>query len=130
MASLARTTSGDLDFSGHGLVIVTDPVQCAAWELEDRLGLAKGEWVYNQDEGVPYFVFLGVKNPSIPAITAMFRTIILGVQPIQAVDIKVTRDRARRAFTWSFTAYCQGNRTITGGSNPPFIVSPPGGSVN
>lgn len=127
MSSFARTNTGDLDFSSHGLQVVTDPVQCAAWELEDRLNLALGEWIYDTSEGVPYFSFLGVKNPSIPAITAMFREIILSVQPIQTVDITASFDRRKRSLSYKFTAHCEGGRTITGGSGQPFVVNPPGG---
>lgn len=127
MSSFARTAGGDLDFSSHGLVVVTDPVQCAAWELEDRLALTLGEWVYDTSQGVPYFTFMGVKNPPIKAITNMFRSIILGVQPIQAVSISVQFNRRTRSLAYNFVASCQGGRTITGGSGQPFVVSTPVG---
>ena len=129
MSSFARTITGDLDFSTHTLVVVTDVNQCAAWDLEDRLALAQGEWIYDTTQGVPYFSFMGVKNPSIPAIQEMFRQACMSVQGIVSASVKATLNRPTRAL--SVTVACTTNEgyLITGGPGTPFVITPPGGST-
>ena len=126
MSGFARTASGDLDFSAHTLVVVTDPVQCAAWDLQDRLALGLGEWVYDTSQGVPYFSFLGIKNPPIASIREMLRSVILSTPPIvSVVELGVTFNTKLRNLAYTFSAKCDTGQVIVGGTGVPFVVAPP-----
>ena len=126
MSSLARTTSGDLDFTTHTLVVNTDPVQSAAWDLQDKFGLGLGEWIYDTSQGIPYFSFLGIKNPPLAGIREMFRQVILSTPPIvSVVELAVTFNRKLRNLAYNFTAKCDTGQVIMGGSGTPFVISPP-----
>lgn len=127
MATLARTPSGDIDISTHNLVIVTDPVQCAAIALADRLALGLGEWFLDTRLGVPYLQVLGVKNPDLSAIRAMFRSIILSTPTIvDVVELNTQFLKASRTFSYFFRAKCNTGQVIQGGPGFPFLVTPPG----
>lgn len=126
MSSFARTASGDLDFTTHNLVLVTNVAQCAADWLADRLELGLGEWFLDTSQGIPFFSFLGVKNPSIDAIRAMFRSVILFDPTIVSVtELSVTLN-ARRQMTYNFSCKVNDGSTIQAFTGVPFIVSPPG----
>jgi hypothetical protein len=128
VSSFARTTSGDLDFSTHTLVIKTDPVVCAAWDLQDKFSLGLGEWFLDTSQGIPYLSVLGVKNPDLSAIRAMLRAVILSVPPIVSVqELSVTLNPKTRALAYNFRATADTGQVITGGAGQPFIVSPPVG---
>ena len=128
MSSFARTASGDLDFSVHDLTLVTNVAQCAADWLNDRLYLGLGEWFLDTTLGIPFFSFLGVKNPAIDAIRAMFRNVILFDPTIVSVtELSVTLN-ARRQMTYNFSCKVNDGSTITASTGQPFIISPPGAS--
>lgn len=127
MATFARTLTGDLDTSSHNLVLVTDLVQCAAIALADRLALGLGEWFLDSRLGVPYLQVLGVKNPDLNAIRAMFRAIILATPTIvEVVELQTVFDKSKRTFSYGFRARCDTGATIVGGPGAPFLVVPPG----
>ena len=121
MSSFARTFTGDLDFSTHTLLVVQDPVQCAAWALDDKLSLAKGEWIYDVTQGVDYFSFMGVKNPSIPAITEMLRQVAMSVPNITNAVFKPVFNKKTRNLSYTFQCTTTAGLPFSG----TYTVPPP-----
>lgn len=126
MSSFARTASGDWDFSSHNLALITDVVQCAADWLADRFALGLGEWFLDTSQGIPYLSFLGVKNPSLDAIRAMFRSVILFDPTIVSVTELVVTLNARRQMQYVFSCQVNDGSTITAATGQPFVITPPG----
>lgn len=126
MSSFARTTTGDLDFSSHTLVINYNVGQCAAWDIQDRFNLALGEWAFDTAQGWPVFTVLGVKNPDLNLVRSLLRSVILSNPTIATVnDIAITLKKTRELdYTWQ--AVCTNGQVITypGGGNP-FIITDP-----
>lgn len=127
VSTLARTLTGDLSLTvgANGLknlTLVTDPAIACAIKLNDRFKMALGTWFLNLLEGIPYFQVVLVKNPSLPAIRQLFRSVILGTPPITSVtDLQMTL--TGRNLSYSFTAVTDKGQKIEGGSGLPFVVT-------
>ena len=125
MATLARN-GADVAIP---ISIETDPPTCAAIKLQDQFELAAGEWFADTSQGVPYLrpvngigPILGVMNPNIAAIRALFRSIILGTPGIVAVqELAVNFNPATRTLAYYFAATDNTNAVITG-ENTGFYV--------
>jgi hypothetical protein len=110
------------------LAINSNPQQCAQIKLQDQFELGLGEWFIDTTQGMPYVTstagqpILGVKQPNIPAITALFRKVILGTPGIVAVqELVVDYNPRTRNFQYSFAAIDNTGAIIQGG-NVPFVV--------
>jgi hypothetical protein len=108
--------------------IEKDPQHCARIKIQDQFELAQGEWFIDTTQGVPYVnattgqPILGVKNPNITAIRALFRKIILETPGIVAVrELAVNYDPGARSLSYSFAAVDDTGAIITGGDTP-FVV--------
>ena len=103
--------------------IETDRPTCAAIKLQDMFALGIGEWFMNVLEGVPYVgLILGVKNPDISRIRALFRSIILqapGIVDVQ--EINVNWNPRTRRLIYDFAAVDDTGAIVKGGDSP-FIV--------
>jgi hypothetical protein len=104
--------------------IETNPQTCAAIKLQDQFDLGLGEWFLDASQGVPYVhQILGVKNPNINAIRALFREIILGTPGIVALnELQVVYNARTRRLFYSFAAVDNTGAIIEGGDSP-FVVS-------
>lgn len=100
-------------------------VQC----LRSRLSFFLGEWFLNTLEGVPYYEhILGVKNPNLGLIKAIFRGVIKttpGYAGVESLDL-VETTRGSRAWRLDFVAKLDTGETIDSAEWPPFIVAVPG----
>jgi hypothetical protein len=110
------------------ITIQTDPQHCARIKIQDQFELGQGEWFIDVTQGVPYVrsttgqPILGVKNPNIAAIRALFRKIILQTPGIVAVqELDVVYDPAARELSYTFAAVDDAGAIITGGDTP-FVV--------
>lgn len=99
---LALDANGDLLVNDAGDFVTIDSVRQG---VQIKLRWVKGEWVFNQDFGVPYFDTILVKAPNLALIEKAFRDQILsvdGIVSVGAVNIKIdAKDRTMKA---DFTA--------------------------
>lgn len=124
MSVLGQTVDGDLDLVQGQFTIVTDVARCAAIVLRNKFLFNRGEYFLNVNEGVPWFQYVFVKNPSLLAVKSIFSQVILGTQGIKSIiSLTVTRTPDRKA-SFSFRALADNGAVITGGSGQPFIVEP------
>lgn len=125
MATLARA-GADIAIPVR---IETDPAKCAQIKIQDEFELGAGEWFADTAQGVPYVrpvngvgPILGVKNPNINGIRALFRSIILGTPGIVAVqEIAVNYDPGARTLAYSFAATLNTGAVITGGNSGFYV---------
>jgi hypothetical protein len=113
---------GDLRLSGGDLVWISG-VEEVAQRIRSRLRFFKGEWFLNQREGTPIFQsVLGVRAPSIPYLTTLYRRIIATTPGVREVrSLVITLDSAR-LMTITFEATTDSGETLTSGDFGPFIV--------
>ena len=114
----------DFAFTSGRMSLVTGATETAQ-RLEARLGMGKGSWFLDTQQGTPWFQAVLVKNPALPALTAMLRSIILGTQGVKAIlSLPVAIDRANREVTWGpIVVQHDSGAIITGGRGVPFIVA-------
>src|SRR4051812_33496809 len=99
MSTFAMTTDGDLDFSTGNLVVVTDPNEEVAIDLQTRLRFFLGEWFADTRIGVPYYERVFVKAPDIPALKRMFNSIIREVEGVSDIlQLDFIQDTAERTL--------------------------------
>lgn len=125
MITLGTDNKNDifLDASGRA-VIITDPVLVGAIKLRNRLLLFKGEWYLDTRIGFPWFQYVLVKNPDMGLIQRLLTRAILGTEPFVSVDtLDLTFDPVTRALNIEFRARAADGRTLSGGTDTPFIVS-------
>ncbi len=109
------------------MAVETDPQECARIKIQDQFELGLGEWFIDQTQGVPYVnggsrQVLGVKNPNLGAIRALFRSIILQTPGIVAVqELTVSYDPGTRQLSYSFAAVDDTGALVEGGDTP-FVV--------
>jgi hypothetical protein len=109
----ADPTTGDLMFNADagvysdfindgGIVSGRDQVR---QNCEERLRFVYGEWFLDTQIGVPWFDKVMVKNPDLSAIDIIIKGAILDTPEIlEILAYRSSLDRARRAFSVSFTA--------------------------
>ena len=115
------------------LAIQQDPPTCAAIKLQDEFELGTGEWFADVNQGVAYIVaangvgpILGVKNPNINNIRALYRTIILNTPGIVSVrELQVTYDPKARFLGYRFAAVDNTGAIIIGGNNGFYVGNQP-----
>jgi hypothetical protein len=107
MATL-QVSGGTLARSGGKLVIITGLDEIAQ-KVAISIQLVLGEWFLNQNEGMPYYERIFIKNPNPGEITSIFRRAIMAVPGIRSVEsLSVDFTAATRALSVSFVG-----RTIT-----------------
>lgn len=130
MATTFATNAGNNDWalSSNGrLMIEEDPVVAAAISLKHKLQFFLGEWFLDTRQGVPYFQVVYVKNPDLELIRRLVRRIILSCPPISNVrTLNVFFISKERRAAFNFEATAEDGRTVTGGTDTPFIVSEEG----
>jgi hypothetical protein len=92
MPHLTITTgiSSDILVETNDLVIVSG-VDAIMQNLKIRLRTYIGEWAFDTSVGVDYYGILFIKDPSIPSIEAMIKSVILkteGILRITGFDFK------------------------------------------
>lgn len=124
MSALALDpTYNDFAFTSGRLTLVTGAAETAQ-KLNARLQLVKGSWFLDTQQGTPWFQAMLVKNPVIPALTQILRSIILGTPGVKSIQsLPVAFDRATRVLTWGPVVIVHDSgAVITGGRGVPFIV--------
>ena len=114
MTTLSLTAAGDLETTG-GLTLESDLAEETAQRLRTKFRFFKGEWALNPLVGVPYFgMILGIKNPDMALIRAVFRRIILDDEGISSVGpITLDFTASTRALSVSFEAQLTDGTPLT-----------------
>lgn len=102
LKDLALTRSGDLFINEKGDFEIINSVRQA---VSIKLRWIKGEWIFNQALGTPYFESILVKKPNNALIEKLIKDQILSVDGIISVSaISLVNDHASRTLTVKFTA--------------------------
>lgn len=97
---LALDSKGDLYFSSDGDVVITDSLRQA---IQIKLRWALGEWVYNEELGIPYFQKFLVKKPDTQEIANIIRAALMEFSEVQNVEsCTVDFDESNRKCTVKF----------------------------
>ena len=98
---LALDSTWDLYFSPDGDVAVTDSLRQA---IQIKLRWALGEWIYNEELGIPYFEKILVKKPDTQEISTIIRTTLLEFAEVKSVKYcTVEVDHDTRKCTCKFS---------------------------
>tara|TARA_Y100000310_G_scaffold339989_1_gene434378 strand:+ start:707 stop:1105 length:399 start_codon:yes stop_codon:yes gene_type:complete len=73
---------GDLGFRGGRLRTITSPGELVAQRLSLVLQIQRGEWFLDNTLGTPYLDQIFGKAPSLSALSAIFKLIIVGVEGV------------------------------------------------
>lgn len=93
---------GDLFVSPSGDIVLSDSV---AQKINIRLKWFEGEWRWNEDEGLPYFEELFVKNPDTDSFEGMIREKIFEVDEVTEVrNVSIVYDEESRKAYIQYTA--------------------------
>lgn len=112
--------TNDVHFSSLKIAKGDDAI---AQKLRQRFRFWLGEWFLDTRLGSPYRMFLGMKNPSIPAIQGILTEIILSVPQITTVQsMSIDWDKTNRAASVDFVALLDDGRTITAAAEPFLVV--------
>lgn len=96
--------TGDLVIENGDLVQVSG-IDAIAQAVRQHLSFFKGEWFLDEEEGLPYFEEVLVKNPNLAAIQDVFRKEILSIAGILEVQsLTLAYVGATRTLKVSFRA--------------------------
>lgn len=94
---------GDLYISPDGDIALENSV---AQKIKIKLKWFEGEWKWDQEEGLPYFTQLMVKNPDTDLFESLVREKIFEVDEVTDVkDVSVTFSSRKRTAHISYVAY-------------------------
>lgn len=88
--------TGDIGFQANDLRAIRSTGDLVAQRLRIALQVNREAWFLDTTFGVPYLTDIFVKNPSLEALTAIFKTAILdteGVDEITQFDLSLTDER-------------------------------------
>jgi hypothetical protein len=114
---------GDLHLEGGDFVWMQDTDEEIAQRIRCRLGMFKGEWFVNPDEGVPYFEEILEKGVNDGRVAAILRGVILGTPGVASLNrFTVERDNENRALTLQFEAVRETGSILRSEEFGDFIV--------
>ena len=115
MSSFLQTLDGDLDFSSHKLVLVTELGKLVQQKARNTLRLFLGEWFLDTTKGVPWLqTILGVKNPDLAIVKQAIRSRLLAIEgAADIVDENYVFDSSARHLSYSFEIKCTDGSAVT-----------------
>jgi hypothetical protein len=116
---------GDIKLDEDGQIQLTPDLKSAvAQHIAIRLRTFFGEWFLDAREGVPYFELILVKNPDLPRIENIFRTVILETPGVSNIDrLLLAHDAATRILSISdLRIILDSGATLTGADFGALIV--------
>ena len=91
-------------YLSNGNLVISSGHDAARQAIYYRLWLFAGEWFMDEDEGVPYWESILVKNPNLPAIREIIRARIAatpGIDSVLSISLEKSTDRT---YSLSFKA--------------------------
>lgn len=120
---LQLSASGDLQITGGDLQLVDD-VSCIIQAVRCRLQFWQGEWFIDQNQGMPYFTTIFVKNANLSLIKSIFRRAIETAPGILSVTkCEVSLNAHTRVLTVTWQAIASTGETIAQSDNLIFPTS-------
>lgn len=118
----ARTSGGDFALP---MSVVQDPATITAQKITDELNLWLGSWSFDVTQGMPWLQeILGIKNPSMTKIRALFRSALMATPRVVSVlALAFAIDPKTRHFTYSFTVKVDTGAIVKGGAGVAFSPS-------
>ena len=102
MIDLQLNSLHDLNVEGNDLVLIEDDVQVSQ-NLDIKLQFFKGEYPLDITFGIPYFENVFVKNPDIPAVSAIFKASIMSVPDVnELLEFSLDYDASARDVSLTF----------------------------
>ena len=96
------SADGDLYLTETGDISLVESV---AQKIKIRLRWCLGEWIWDEEEGMPYRDELFIKNPDTDSFEMAVREKIFEIDEVTEVkDVSVTYDRHTRVGKIEFTA--------------------------
>lgn len=90
--------------------------------IKVRFRFFLGEWFLDQNQGIPYYQNILVKNPDIVLISGIFRQVLSGTPGVKSVDTFTARlVRAARELDCDFQARLDDGTVLTAKS-APFVI--------
>jgi hypothetical protein len=90
----------------HGDLVLVDGLEAIAQHVTARLGFFLGEWFLDRSLGVDYYGQVFVKNPEMPKIKDLMRSVILGTPGVDefTTDLSIDLNNSTRTALVSFSA--------------------------
>lgn len=124
MSALAQTSIGDLDISSGNLQVESSVAQVTAWKLSNLFAFFKGEWFLDQRQGVPYFQYVFISNPSLAVIGNLFRQVCQSAPGVASVTSLALDYQPRyRNLTANMVVQTDDGVTLVGGVGQPFVLA-------
>lgn len=109
LREIGLDANGDLAFEGGDLVILEDE-SAVAQRIATRLKTIKGEWVFDQTIGTPWFQSILGARPRRGLITQLLRQRVADTQGVDRIDsFSVDIDSATRGLTVTGSVVVEGN---------------------
>lgn len=117
---LKLDSTGDLAIENGSLVLLDAGEEAIAQDATCRLRFIRGEWFLARGVGVEYFEEILVKNPSLPAVRAIFERELLATPGVvEVLEIQTRLDSAQRLLDVSFRARIDTGAIIAGTIGSP-----------
>ncbi len=98
-----ENTNKDLEVENNDLKLTSDNSEYTSQTIETVLKRFKGEWWLNEDEGLPYYDSILVKNPNMDLINTLFKTEIIAIPTIaKIISFTSQFDNSLRQLSISF----------------------------
>ena len=111
MEDLRLNTDGDLALGPTGDLEGVAGLDAVVQRLRFALQHFKGEWILDEEFGVPWFQDVLKKNPNPVVVDAVIKAVILGVPGVLAIEsLDLAWDRATRQLTVRFSALTTSGR--------------------
>lgn len=105
----------DLKVTEYNLSLTTNNFDYISQKIETKLKYVKGEWFLNRNNGLPYFTDIFKKNPDIPLITSLFRSVLLGIDGvIDILDFTIALNNSTRVLTINYEIQIDTGETLSG----------------
>lgn len=125
VADVFNPIVGDLYLTPDGqMVFTSDLATEVAQEIRQVLNFFQGEWFLDQNEGMPYFESILVKNPDLQAIKGIFRKALLDVNHVERVnEMDIVLDDQTRVAQVNFIVQLSTGDTLDSSQFQPFVVT-------
>jgi len=110
--------TGDHYIEGGQIAEVSDPIEESKQRISTACQTHRGEWLYDNEHGLPFREEILVKNPNLSAISSRVRAFILSLEGVIGVtECTVTFNAPARKLT------IRVNAEVPEGITGPFLIT-------